>query len=197
MTTATMTFAEYSTLYLPQRIMESGLGTRPEESYLEVPEEPERDFTVYGVGSSEWTAFEYGFIYCSLEEAEHLLASNAFSIKGDSVVKHANKIFIKKVWSPEALKAHAGVLEQIRMANDYNGPIERSVREYDGEINRIQADLWEEWHEHTGRLREEQRIRDTYADYLKTARDDVTIAFEFLAKTFSSYEAEKLREIVG
>jgi len=197
MTTTATTFEDYCAIHKAQRIMEAGLGARPIESYMPVPEEPERDMIVYGVGTSTWAAFELGFVFRTREDAETVLDLEHFSLAKEAMVKSDLQVYVKKIWSPEALKAYADTIEQIRKATDHNSPIKFEIAEYDKKLKDIHASLFDEWAEIETARRQTQHIKNTYLDYLKTAKNDADVAFSFLAKTFGSYSHGDLREIIS
>lgn len=198
MTTTAQTFEEYCALHLPQRIMEAGLGVRPEENYMEVPEEPERDVTVYVVSAASYSSHsdlrfldkETAIMVASLKNVGK---SYADVISFDEPVKVA----LEKVWSQEAYVKHRGVLELISKARDHNRRIREDVDAYDKKKAEIESAIFTEWSDIEVERRATQRIRDTYADYLKTAQGNADIAFEFLAKAFPYRGSSKLRKIVG
>lgn len=204
MTTTAQTFEEYCALHLPQRIMEAGLGVRPEENYMDVPEEPERDVTVYMVGMSEWRSPEFGFL--DEESALAVINMNPIALEGDKCISNEGdkcisnergvRIFPKKVWSHEALERQKDVLAAREKALRFNEPIRKAVEEYDKKFYAIKNVLYFEWCKEVETRRTEQRIRDTYADYCRTAKEDRTVAFEFLVKTFPQYDSDELRKIV-
>lgn len=196
MTTTAQTFEEYCALHLPQRIMEAGLGVRPEENYMDVPPEPERDVTVYMVGTWD-SSMNFGFY--DLETATSLLELKAIALNdGKNGVESANlQIFPKQVFSSVESREHADVLARREKALAFNEPIRKEVEAYDKAMLGVRDKLYSEWCEELETRRTEQRIRDTYADYLKTAQDNAAIAFEFLVKTFPNHDTDELRRIVG
>ena len=196
MTTTATTFEEYCAIHKAQRIMEAGLGARPIENYMPVPEEPERDITVYMVGSG-WRAGDFGFL--DQEVAINVSLMGAVTVSYDNTISTEEDIRVtpRKVFSPEARRKHKAVLDTITKAKNHNTSIREEIAKFDGAVGKIDAELVEEWSQIEAGRRAIQRIKSTYADYLNTARGDATIAFEFLVKAFPHYEAERLREIVG
>lgn len=192
---------DYINQHLPRRLMEAGIGARPNIPLAAVPESPKPEMNVWVlvISTPTWgSRVRIPFLSEEDAMAANKLIKVYYSDFDDKVIcEVTTEVQSKHVFTQDEYNRVKIQDETAKAVRESNKNIQAELDFYDGQVNQVCRALSAEWEEIESERLLRKRINTTFAEYCALTDDDRYLAFKFLLKAFPAYEASYLAEIVN